>query len=189
MHGSHSLPPTLTSTRLLLHTGHLQVNHRKVKKKVVQVYLRGTSPSDQYVNTLDVDPPGQQPITNIPMAASGSICRAWAKPNVTNGNTINWDNIPMAAPIGLRRCFMSALISMVLPIPNMININVVVMTISDAIFSADGPFVTMVTFDVTFSPVTEAFISNISLKLCFNSVPMFGFVNSKYFLLTRWPSF
>ena len=68
----------------------------------ISCYLKQTSPSVQYVNRFETVPPGEHPITSMPIAKGASICRACAKAKVSNGITANCDTKPTSTPTGRR---------------------------------------------------------------------------------------
>lgn len=105
---------------------------REIREIYHIFYLRGTSPSVQWVKRFVVEPPGQQPITNIPIAAFDESWSACARPNVTAGSTTNWESMPIPIPIGRRRWLIKFSMSMVQPIPSIMTTKVPVILISEA---------------------------------------------------------
>lgn len=92
-------------------------------------YLRSMSPSNQYVMTLELVPPGQQPIIKITTAWVGCTWKASERANAVKGIIPNWHRKPIKMPHGRQMCAQSLCTSTVHPMENMTMASMTVSTV------------------------------------------------------------
>lgn len=78
--------------------------------------------------TLELVPPGQQPMIKMTTACIGSTLKASEKANAVKGMIPNWQRKPMKIPHGRRICAQSLCTSTVQPMENMTMANMAVST-------------------------------------------------------------
>lgn len=79
--------------------------------------------------TLELVPPGQQPMIRMTTACTGSTWKASEKANAVKGMIPNWQRKPMKIPHGRRTCAQSLCTSTVQPMENITMASMTVSTI------------------------------------------------------------